>query len=106
MKLKFSLQTISGSDAQRERERERERERARERKPDHAFDVAGEAQIVISGSDNRTLQFDDREEAQIVCSIPTIARSSSTIERKPTIARSSPTIDLAPLDLAPLDLAT
>ena len=48
------------------REGERERERARERKPDHAFDVAGEAQIVVSGSDDRTLQSDDREEAQIV----------------------------------------
>ena len=76
---------------ERGRERERERERARERKPDHAFDIAGEAQIVVFGSDDRTLQSDDREEAQII-------RSSSTI------ARSSPTIYLA-FDLAPLDLA-
>ena len=68
------------------RERGRERERARKRKPDHAFDIVGEAQIVVSGSDDRTLQSDDREEAQII-------RSSSTI------ARSSPTIDLA-FDLA------
>ena len=76
LKLKFSLQTISESDAQRERERERERESARERKPYHAVDVAGEAQIVIFGSDDRTLQSEDREEAQIV-------RFSPTIEGKP-----------------------
>ena len=87
----------------KERRRERERARARERKPDHAFDVAGEAQIVVFGSDDRTLQSDDREEAQIVRSSPTIARSSSTIERKPRshapVRRSiSPSISL--LDLA------
>ena len=94
MKLKFSLQTISGSDAQRVRERERERARAREearsrlrrrrRSPDRRFRVRRSHATVRRSrgspdrtlqSDNRTLQFDDQEEAQI--------------------ARSSPTIDLA-----------
>ena len=92
LKWKFSLQTIFGTDAQRERERERERERAREeaisrlrrrrRSPDRRFRVWRSHTTVrrSRGSPDRTLQSDDREEAQI--------------------SRSSPTIDLAPLDLA------
>ena len=64
LKLKFSLQTISGSDAQRERERERERESARARG----------SQITPS-----TLPAKPRSSFPG----PTIARYSSTIERKP-----------------------
>ena len=102
LKLKFSLQTISRSDAQRERERERARAqeearsclRHRRRSPDRRFWVRRSYATVRPSrgspdrtlqSDDRTLQSDDWEEAQI--------------------ARSSPTIDLA-FDLAPLDLAT
>ena len=104
LKWKFSLQTIFGTEAQREREREREsarmREEARSRlwrrrwSPDRRFRVRRSHTTIRRSrgspdrtlqSDNRTLQSDDREEAQI--------------------ARSSPTIDLA-FDLAPLDLAS
>ena len=91
------------------REGERERERARERKPDHAFDVTGEAQIVVSESDDCTLQSDDREEAQIVCFSPTFARSSSTIERKPrshALVRWSISPSISRRSISLLDLAS
>ena len=72
LKLKFSLQTISRSDAQGERERERERARAREearsrlrrrrRSPDRRFRVRRSHATVrrSRGSPDRMLQSDDR----------------------------------------------
>ena len=62
MKLKFSLQTISGSDAQRERERERESARARGSQITPSTSPAKPRSSFLG---------------------PTIARYSPTIERKP-----------------------
>ena len=62
LKLKFSLQTISGSDAQRERERERESARARGSQITPSTSPAKPRSSFLG---------------------PTIARYSPTIERKP-----------------------